>query len=247
MARAVVENLHLYYPISSTGFSLRRAIVMGLSLGRLTDAETPPIETFHALRGLNLTIEDGDRVGLIGRNGAGKSTLLRILAGIYPPTRGKVLIEGRVESLLKIGFGVEPDETGRENTVFVMKLLGTPPKRIAAIVDEIEDFAELGEFFDRPVRTYSQGMQTRLGFALATTHVPEILLMDEVVGAGDASFYAKAEARLNDLADRTRIIVLASHSLELIRKWCNRALWLDNGEIRQFGDVEEVIQAYLAK
>lgn len=247
MARAVLNDIHLHYPVSDGSFSFRKAIVKGMSAGKIADKEKPSVRTFHALRGISFTLEDGDRIGLIGRNGAGKSTLLRILAGIYEPTRGEITLEGSVESLLQIGFGVEPEETGRENSVFVMKLLGTPPRHIPDIVREIEEFTELGEFFDRPVRTYSQGMQTRLGFALATTHAPEILLMDEIIGAGDVRFYEKAEARIADLADRTRIVVLASHSLDLIRKWCNRALWLDKGQIRQLGPVDEVIDAYLAK
>lgn len=198
----------------------------------------------EAIRDITLTIESGDRVGLIGPNGAGKSTLLRVLAGIYKPSRGSISIKGSIGSLLDIGFGIDPEETGWQNLMFVFKMLSRNAEHRASLIEDVADFTELGDFLHMPVRTYSTGMQMRLSFGIATAMSPHILLMDEMISAGDASFYAKAQRRMRQMTDSADILILASHSPDLITSWCNKAVWLDKGEVRAFDAVEIVMDEY---
>jgi ABC-type polysaccharide/polyol phosphate transport system ATPase subunit len=200
--------------------------------------------TVLALSGITLDIEHGDRLAIIGANGAGKSTLLKVLAGIYAPTGGRIHASGRVSALLTSSVGLNPDATGRENIIIRGMYMDVHPRDMRPLVDEIAEFTELGSFIDMPVRTYSAGMMVRLCFAVATALRPEILLMDEWLAAGDAAFLNKARRRMEDFVSGTSILVLASHSLPLIKEWCNRAILLDHGRITAMGSVEDVTAAY---
>lgn len=198
----------------------------------------------RALHDLNFNFADSDRVGLIGHNGAGKSTLLRVLSGVYAPTQGHVLRQGDVYSLIDVSLGIDHEATGRENIYLRGALLGLSKKEINARLDEIIAFSELGEFIDMPVRTYSSGMHLRLAFSVSTVIQPEILLMDEWLSVGDEGFKHKAEVRLAELVESTKILVIASHSRDLILKTCNRVLWLEHGMIKMDGAPDEVCAAY---
>tara|TARA_R110002110_G_scaffold376568_2_gene586612 strand:- start:120815 stop:121570 length:756 start_codon:yes stop_codon:yes gene_type:complete len=197
-----------------------------------------------ALNGVTLDIEDGARLGLIGHNGSGKSTLLRILAGIYEPSGGTVEIDGKVSTLFDVSLGMDMDVSGYDNIRLQGLIFGMTPKEIELAIPDIHEFTQLGDFLGLPIRTYSSGMLTRLSFALATALKPDILLMDEVIGAGDAAFFSRAEARLEKLLGRTNIMVLASHSTGIIREFCTQALVLEQGEVVYYGDVEAAIEAY---
>jgi ABC-2 type transport system ATP-binding protein/lipopolysaccharide transport system ATP-binding protein len=197
-----------------------------------------------ALSDLNLDIEHGDRLAVLGANGAGKSTLLKVLAGIYEPTRGRIYSSGRVSALLTASVGLDPDATGRENIVLRGMYMDVHPREMRARVDEIAEFSELGYHLDLPVRTYSTGMVVRLCFAIATSLRPEILLMDEWLAAGDAGFLAKARRRMEEFVGRSSILVLASHSMPILEEWCNRAILLDHGRIVAMGDVKEIAAVY---
>ena len=199
----------------------------------------------QGLRRVSLTLQRGDRVALIGANGAGKSTLLRVMAGIYPPVSGSVVIEGRVGALLTAGLGMRDDVSGYDNVEFCLLLQGVRPEQIPEKRAEIAAFAQLGEYMHLHVGAYSSGMRLRLAFAISTAIDPDILVIDEVFGVGDASFIKKAEMRMNELVQRSKIFVLATHDAALAQRFCEQALWLDRGEIRQFGPTETIIRNYL--
>ncbi|MFX1802668.1 ABC transporter ATP-binding protein [Paraburkholderia sp. A1RO-5] len=201
----------------------------------------------RALNNVDLRFESGDRVGLIGHNGAGKSTLLRMMAGIYAPTQGQVLTDGKIVPLLDITLGMDENSTGMQNIRLRGLLLGMSDGEIRAKQQSIADFCELGDYLDLPLRTYSSGMRVRLAFAVSTAVDAEILLLDEVMGVGDASFMQKAEERLADLHNRAEIVVLAMHSNAEIRRVCNKALWMERGHVRAFGPAEDVVSAYEAQ
>jgi len=203
--------------------------------------------TIRALDDLSLTIGHGDRIGLIGHNGAGKSTLLRVLAKIYQPTQGTVQIEGRVSALLDIMLGMEADSTGYDNIVLRGILQGLTFKQILAKQSEIAEFTELGDYLSMPVRTYSAGMKVRLAFAIATSITSQILILDEVINAGDAAFRHKAERRIKEVITNADIVVVASHELDLIKEMCNKVICLDQGKLAFFGDLEEGIALYNEK
>lgn len=187
-----------------------------------------------ALDGVSFELQAGDRLGLVGANGAGKTTLLKVLYGIYEPTAGSLDVRGKVDALFNINLGFRPEATGRRNILLRGLINGWTEDQIGERTEEIIEFSELGEFIDMPFKSYSQGMGARLAFAIATTLDPEILLMDEWIGAGDASFQKKATDRMNQLAERAGIIVLASHSEELLTKTCNKRLELEKGRVKEF-------------
>jgi lipopolysaccharide transport system ATP-binding protein len=184
-----------------------------------------------ALDGVSFELKAGDRLGLVGGNGAGKTTLLKVLYGIYEPTGGRLEIDGRVDALFNLNLGFRAEATGRRNIMLRGLINGWSKDEIAARTEEIIAFSELGEFIDMPFRSYSQGMAARLAFSIATTLEPEILLMDEWIGAGDASFQRKAETRMGELAEKAGLIVLASHNERLIKRTCNRVLELRAGRV----------------
>jgi lipopolysaccharide transport system ATP-binding protein len=199
-----------------------------------------------ALEHIDLVVEEGQRLGIIGHNGAGKSTLLKLLAGVYPATSGTRRVAGRVSSLFDISLGFEPEANGWDNIRYRSYLQGETPRTVEAQMQAIADFSELGEFLDTPVRYYSSGMLVRLAFSVATAIEPEILIVDEVLSAGDISFQAKARQRMQSLVSRAQAVVMVSHDLDLLRPFCNRVLWLDHGRVRMLGPAGEVIAAYLA-
>lgn len=192
-----------------------------------------------ALDGVNFSLEAGDRLGLVGPNGAGKTTLLKVIYGIYQPTSGSVMTDGRVDALFNINLGFRREATGRRNIELRGLINGWSTADIAARMNDIIEFSELGEFIDMPFKTYSQGMAARLAFSIATTFQPEILLMDEWIGAGDPSFQEKARARMANLADRAGIIVLASHNQGLLKRTCNKILSLERGRVTAFDDAAD--------
>ena len=203
-----------------------------------------PRTQVHALTGVNLHADDGERVGVLGHNGAGKSTLLRLLAGVYPPTKGTRLVEGRVCSLFDIALGFEPDANGWENIKYRAYLLGETPKSLKKKIGQIAAFTELGDFLDMPVRFYSSGMMVRLAFAISTAVEPEVLLIDEILAAGDLAFQQKAHKRMRELMHQARLMVLVSHDLHALGTLCNRAIWMHHGHVRMDGKPAEVVAAY---
>ena len=189
------------------------------------------IQYFHALSGVSLEVRKGESIGLIGQNGAGKSTLLQLLCGTLSPTQGQLQVHGRVAALLELGAGFNPEFTGRENIRFSAALYGMDARHIEDHIQEIIDFADIGDFIDQPVRTYSSGMYVRLAFSIATSVQPDILLMDEMFGAVDAEFMDKALERLHSLIGSTKIFVFASHSPEMIEKFCNMTFRFEHGRL----------------
>ncbi|KVC51152.1 ABC transporter ATP-binding protein [Burkholderia diffusa] len=246
MAHIELKNVTLDLPIYDVqGRSLKKQVLRMGRRNRIAEGNDGVI-VVRALDDLSFRFERGDRVGLIGHNGAGKSTLLRAMAGIYPPTSGTLSREGKAVPLLDISLGMDENSTGMQNIRLRGLLLGMSDAEIREKQNDIAAFSELGDYLDLPIRTYSSGMKMRLAFAVSTSVDAEILLLDEVMGVGDASFMHKAEARLEELHDRAEIVVLAMHSNKEIRKVCNKALWMERGRVRAFGDVEEVVSQYAA-
>ncbi len=199
----------------------------------------------EALKNISFTLNTGDRLGFVGSNGAGKTTLLRTMAGIYEPMAGLISIQGAITALLDSGQGMNMDLTGNENIRLRGMYNGYNDSQIKKLQSDVADFAELDQFLDLPVRTYSSGMIVRLGFALATAIKPQILLMDEWILAGDASFLDKARNRLETMVRGADILVLSSHNADIIMRWCNRVIWMDNGQIKADGSPEYVLASYL--
>ena len=203
-------------------------------------------DEFWALRGVSLHVNPEEVFGIVGRNGAGKSTLLRVVAGVLKPTRGRVWVKGRVAPLLELGAGFHPELTGRENVLLNGALLGYGKREMLERFEEIVAFAEIGDFIEAPLRTYSTGMVARLGFAVATAIRPEILIVDEVLSVGDTPFQDKCQARINEFRALGTSILLVAHSLPTIREMCDRAIWLAHGEVQAFGDAQLVASQYEA-
>jgi ABC-type polysaccharide/polyol phosphate transport system ATPase subunit len=198
----------------------------------------------HALRDITLDIRPGDRVGLVGRNGAGKTTLLRVLSGVYEPTAGAIEIKGQVSALTDLMLGMDPEGSGYDFVNTRGILLELNRQQRAALVPDIEAFTELGDYLHLPVRTYSSGMLLRLAFAVSTAIAPDILLMDEMIGVGDASFLAKANQRLQQLMEKVQILVLATHNDQILCQFCNKAVLLSEGRVVLQGSVEEVLERH---
>lgn len=227
----LAENIVVEFPIYNAGHrSLKRAVLHATTGGRVARDSGNRV-VVRAIDRLSFEFRPGDRVGLIGHNGSGKTTLLRVLAGIYEPIAGSLSVTGRVASLLDLSLGIDQEATGYENIMLRAILAGLHPKEIRARMDEIADFTELDDYLEMPVRTYSSGMQLRLAFAVSTSIEADVLLMDEWLSVGDSEFSKKASARLERLVEKTPILVLASHSPDLISKLCNRVIRLEHGHI----------------
>lgn len=227
------KNLVVEFPVfNNTHRSLKSAVLHATTGGRLAQSAGRTLAV-RALDNLNFDFKAGDRVGLVGHNGSGKTTLLRVLAGAYEPAGGSLMLKGRVASLLDISLGMDHDATGYENIFLRGIMMGLTPREIREKTDEIAAFTDLGEYLDMPVRTYSSGMQLRLAFAVSTSVEADILIMDEWLSVGDAEFTEKAAARLTKLVESAAILVMASHSPELIAKVCNRAFRLAHGKLAE--------------
>ncbi len=220
--------------------TLKSALLSG---GGVRDLK--PDDGFEALRGVSFDVSAGKTFGIIGRNGSGKSTMLKLIAGIGKPTSGRVVVNGRVSALIELGAGFHPEISGRENVFINGMMLGLTRREVASRFDEIVSFAELESFIDAPVKTYSSGMYMRLGFSVATHVDPDVLLVDEVLAVGDEAFTHKCLDRFADLRRRGRTVLLVTHSLELVSRFCDEAVWLDTGRVRAQGDPRRVIDAYL--
>ena len=240
MAYIRLENASLTFRMQRLGGTALKDYVVKQLFRR---SKNPPIEV-RALQNINLNIDAGTRLGVVGHNGAGKSTFLKLLAGVYPVTSGRVVVNGRISSLFDINVGFEMESNGWENIEFRGLLQGETPKSIRAKAAEIAEFSELGDFLNGPIRHYSAGMLVRLAFSVATAVEPEILLVDESLSAGDLAFQSKAKKRIHQLCDKAELVVLVSHDLAAIQSLCNRAIWLDHGQLRMQGDPDEVVEAY---
>ncbi|ALG05696.1 ABC transporter ATP-binding protein [Kibdelosporangium phytohabitans] len=237
-----VWNASVDFPIfDAKSRSLKKAVLgkVGGTIG--TESRIPVIE---ALKDITLSLKDGDRVALVGHNGAGKSTLLRLLAGIYEPITGGSKIVGKIAPVFDLGVGLDPEISGIENIMIRGLFLGMSRKQMESKIDDIAEFSELGDFLQMPLRAYSTGMRVRLALGIVTSIDPEILILDEGIGAVDAAFMDKARDRLTDLVKRSGLLVFASHSDDLLMELCDSAIWMDSGRMKMQGTLREVLTAY---
>lgn len=237
-----IDKINMYYPSAIyNATTIKQEIFSRIRLEKrkklLTDV--------HALKDFDLYAKEGDRIGVIGHNGSGKSTLLKTIAGIYPIKTGTVDVKGKIRALFEISLGFDLESTGRQNILYRGLLLGAHPKEIEEKTEEIISFADIGDFIDYPIKSYSSGMLVRLAFAVSTSISGEILLLDEVVSAGDAKFQIKARERIGKLINEAKIMVLVSHDMSTIRAVCNRAILLEQGRIIAEGTPDNVIEKYL--
>jgi ABC-type polysaccharide/polyol phosphate transport system ATPase subunit len=242
MASISVKDVGIVFPIyDARGRSMKSRI---FDLVRRPRPESSSITLITALNGVSVDLREGDRLAIIGRNGSGKTTLLRVLAGIYEPTSGSVTIDGAVASMTDLTMGMDWDATGEENIVIRGILLGLTRREATALIEPVREFTELGDRLQLPVRTYSTGMLLRLAFAISTSIKPDILVMDEMIGAGDAQFLQKARRRIRDLIGVSSILAISSHNLEMIREFCTSGILLSEGRVVARGPVDEVVARY---
>ncbi|HUS10560.1 MAG TPA: ABC transporter ATP-binding protein [Pyrinomonadaceae bacterium] len=242
-----LANVSVTFPIYQGGSrSLKKSLLFRGTGGQLASDGNDRI-VVEALRNVSLELKAGDRVALVGSNGAGKTTLLRVMAGVYEPVSGAVTSRGRISPMFDIGLGMDYENSGYDNIRMRGLILGLSSREIEERMADIAGFTELGEYLDLPVRTYSSGMITRLTFAVATCFQPEILLMDEWILAGDTNFLIKAQYRIEAFVENASILVLASHNHAICRRWCNKAIWMERGEVRAYGGVEHTLDAYEAQ
>jgi len=245
MVRIVSSDVSIDFPIYHGARSIKKAILHH-TVGGLIGYNNRSQTCVHAIANLSFELKEGDRVGLIGPNGAGKTTLLRALAGIYEPARGQILVEGKITSLIDCFSGFDSESSGYDNLFLRTSILGYPRSAIEEKIDEIVEFSELGDFIHLPMRMYSSGMAARLVFAAVTALDAEILLLDEWLNVGDANFVEKAQRRAMDMVDRASIMVIATHTNDIIRRLCNKVLWLEHGLLKGFGETNEVLDKYLS-
>jgi ABC-type polysaccharide/polyol phosphate transport system ATPase subunit len=243
MACVEVENVSLVYPIyGSNARSFKTTLINKATGGRLGQSSGNIV--VEALKDVSFKLEPGDRLGLIGHNGAGKSTLLKVLAHIYEPNSGIVKVKGRINCLFDIMMGMDHEMNAYENIMLRGLILGLSKVEIKKIVPLVEEFSELGDFMKMPIKSYSSGMKVRLAFGIITSVFSEVLLIDEVVNIGDAKFIEKAKAQMKSLVHRSEFMVLSTHDSHVIKEFCNKALWLEKGCVKFFGDVDEVLKRY---
>ena len=249
MAFIELDQVSVSFPLyDGATRSLKKQLMSAAVGGQIrVDPESAHLSVIQALAGVSLRLDHGDRLGLVGHNGAGKSTLLRVIAGIYEPVSGKVTVEGQTAPLFDITLGMDSESTGYENILMRGLFLGVSPREMRPKIDEIAEFTELGRFLSLPLRTYSAGMRMRLAFAISTCIEPDILLIDEGIGAGDAAFIEKANRRLQGFTGKAAIIVLASHREQLLREMCTTAVLMERGEIIAHGATDEVLGQYRAR
>jgi ABC-type polysaccharide/polyol phosphate transport system ATPase subunit len=242
MAKIELHDIKLTFRVRQTPKVTLKEYV----LKRMFSAKRNPYLEIPALRDVNLELRDGDRLGIIGHNGAGKSTLLKLIAGIYPPTSGSRDVQGAISSLFDISLGFEQDANGWDNIRYRAYLQGETPQSIAKKLDKVADYSELGDFLNMPVRYYSAGMLIRLAFSIASAIEPEILLIDEVLAAGDLGFQMKAQQRMKELMSQARLMILISHGIDELPNFCTKVAWMDHGRIMQIGPAANVVAAYKA-
>ena len=233
-----VENVFLNFPVHLRGQTVTKAQVGGQIY---QDGDKTWVS---ALNDVTCNVDRGERIGIIGRNGSGKSTFLRVCAGIYQPTLGNIHVDGSVGTLFTSSLGMSLYQTGRKNISLGLKLIGLPNRDIEEATAKIAEFSELGEYIDLPLTAYSSGMRTRLGFAIASHVSPDILLIDEVFGAGDMAFAKKAKQRMNEVMTGANTLLLASHSLSILEEFCERVFWFDRGKLVADGPTQEVLSNY---
>lgn len=233
-----LDAVSLAYPVYSIRAQSIRNTIANLAVGGKLLKNGQDVVYVKALDKVSFELNDGDRLGIIGHNGAGKTTLLKTIAGVYEPDTGTIDVDGKISSMIDVAQGVDPELTGRENLINMGRIRGFSTKQLIEKTPEIMEFTELGPFIDLPLKTYSAGMVTRLIFGVATSFEPDILLMDEWIGAGDKLFFEKASQRLNDVLTRARVIILASHSWALISGFCNKLLVMNHGKQVYFGPIE---------
>jgi ABC-type polysaccharide/polyol phosphate transport system ATPase subunit len=244
MARIDLNSVFVDFPVYNVNARSFKKHFLRLATGGTVMEDANKRVIVSALRDVTLSLTCGDHVGLIGHNGSGKSTLLRLLAGIYEPSQGDIHIQGHVSALLDIMQGIETEFTGHENITMRGILLGLSRKEINNKIEEISEFTGLGDYLSLPTRTYSSGMLMRLAFAVSTAINPEILLLDEVFHVGDGSFMEKAQHKLTNMLNQSSIVIMANHSDETIKKFCNKAILLDGGTVKFFGPTEEAFSLY---
>lgn len=246
MASICLDHVGVEFPIYNAANRSLKNTVISLATGGNIEQRSTKFSIVKALNDISFTLKDGDRMGIIGHNGAGKTTLLRVLSKIFVPTSGSIFIDGKCTSLINIHLGINHEETGRANIKLRAAMMGISPKKIQEKLEEISEFADIGPFLDMPFRTYSSGMQLRLAFATSTSVDPEILIMDEWLSTGDENFKEKANARMKKILDKTKILILASHSRELIENNCNKVLVLNHGNLQFFGNTKEGLDSYFS-
>ena len=244
MASIRLTDVSVDIPVfNASNRSIKNNLISAATGGQIRPRNGQKV-SIRAIDRLSLDLPHGTRVGLVGHNGAGKSTLMRVMAGIFEPNAGTVEVEGSVVTMFDIGFGLDADATGWDNIALRGRLLGFSRKEIAARAQEIAQTSELGEFLDMPIRSYSTGMITRLAFAISTAVVPDILLIDEGIGAGDAAFLTRARERMAQFIGGAGLLVMASHSDQLLQEWCTTAIWMEHGQLRMHGELNAVLAAY---
>ncbi len=233
-----VENVSIEFNLSKERIDTLKDYIIKLFNRKLQ------FKRFYALKDISFTLNKGDRLGILGLNGAGKSTLLKVIAGVYKPTSGSVKKEGVLAPLLELGAGFENEYTARENIFLYGSILGYPKKLLQSKFDEIIEFAELKDFVDVPIKNYSSGMRSRLGFSISTMVEPDILILDEVLSVGDSKFQQKSENRIMKMFDKGATVLFVSHSLEQVQRLCNKAMILDHGKLLAFGNIEDIAPKY---
>jgi len=241
MHEIVLKNVSFEYPVYGTGPKLFTNKLMSLASAGIINSNDK-YKVIKSLDAIDLDLKPGDRLGIVGGNGAGKTTLLKIIAGIYTPTSGTRYVKGRITTLITTGFGFDEEAVGYQNIILGGLALGFNRREMIEKFDDIEKFTELGNFLDMPIKTYSAGMKVRLAFAIATSLEPEILIIDEGIGAGDAEFYEKAQGRIKNFFGKASILIMASHADNLLSQFCNRGLYMSQGRVLYSGCMESTLE-----